>query len=99
MLYEYFVSLCFVCASLGREIMFLRFYPGLLRVPGDTVLTTFVLTFLLRTFMAARNHKQLCYVERGCYINRLFVCPLFDPAWDTKLCFICFNNFWYRAPV
>ena len=73
MLYEYFVSLCLVCASLGREIMCLRFYPGLVRVPGDTVLTTFVLTFLLRTFVAARDRKQLCCVERGCYVGGLFV--------------------------
>ena len=73
--------------------MFLRFYPGLLRVPGDTVLTTFILTFLLRTFMAVQNHKKLCYVERVCYINRLFVCALFVLAWFAKLCFTCFNTF------
>ena len=53
--------------------MFLRLYPGLLWFPGDTVLTRFVLKFLLRTFMTARNHKQLCYVEIGFYINRLLI--------------------------
>ena len=63
MLYEYFVCLCLVCASVGREIMCLWFYPGLVRVPGDAVLATFLLTFLLTTFMAARSHKKLCYIE------------------------------------
>ena len=86
MLYEYVVNSCYVCASLGRKIMFLRFYPGLVRVPGDTVLTTFLLTFLLTTFMAARTHKKLCYVERGCYMNILFVCAWFVPVWVVRLC-------------
>ena len=51
------------------RLCFCRFYLSLLGLPGDTVLTTFVLTFLLRTFMAVRSYKKLCYVEIGCYIN------------------------------
>ena len=86
MLYEYFVCLCLVYASVGREIMCLWFYPGLVWVPGDAVLATFLLTFLLTTFMVAQSHKKLCYVERGCYMNILFVSAWFVPVEVPKLC-------------
>ena len=99
MLYEHFVCLCLVCASVRREIMCLWFYPDLVRVPGNAVLATFPLTFLLTTVMAARTHKKLCYVEVGCYMNILFVSAWFVPVEVAKLCVTCFNNFWYRTPV
>ena len=63
---------------------------------SSAVLTTFILTFLLTTFIAAWTHKKLCYVERGCYMNSLFLCPLFDPAWVEKLCTSAFLNIWQQ---
>ena len=61
-----------LCALFGRAWVvrscFCRFYLSLLGLPVDIVLTTFVPIFLFRTFMAVRGHKNLCYVDIGCYI-------------------------------
>ena len=72
--------------SIGTYIMCVWFFPVLVPVPGDAVLTKFLLTFLLTTFMAAQTHKKLYYVERGCYMNILFDFAWFVPVKVKKLC-------------
>ena len=53
----------------------------------------------LTTFMAARTHKKLCYVEGGCYMNILFVSGCVVPMTAAKLCVSGFIIFWWGTPV
>ena len=100
MLYEYFVCLCLVCASGGREILCFWFYQLLVRDPGVMLCSQHsYFDSKLTTFMAARTHKKLCYVEGGCYINILFVSALFVPVKVAKLCVCGFIQFCCGSPV
>ena len=74
--------------------MILSSSTGVPALPGDAVMATFLMIFLLTTSMAAQSYKKLCYVERGCNMYIQFVSAWFVLVWVKKLYTSVLVNVW-----